>query len=98
MIDVSGLGVGLRVADAALRTVISANAAASPLRQVGVVEQEDGELVRLNAEFADQRWNLRVKPVDIHQRGRETEDAARLAVRPRRTEGLLRQHTGVQQQ
>src|SRR5215471_9006469 len=98
MIDVRGLGVCLRVADAALRAVISPDAAASSLREVSVIEQENGELVRLNAELADERWNLRVKPVDIHQGSREAEDAARLAVSPRRAQGLLRQHARVQQQ
>src|ERR1700750_1762316 len=98
MIDVSGLGVRLRVADAAFRAVISTNAAASALCKVGVIEQEDGELVGLNAELADERWNLRVKPVDVHQGGVEAEDAACLSISPRWAEGLLGQHADIQQQ
>jgi hypothetical protein len=30
------------------------------LCQIGVAEQEDGELIRLNSQFADQGRNLRV--------------------------------------
>ena len=45
MIDIGSFGIGLRITDAAFRAVISTNAAASALREIRVVQQENRELI-----------------------------------------------------
>src|SRR5579871_495432 len=98
MIYVRRFGIRLRIADAAFRAVITPNAALTALREVCVIGQENGELVWRNGEFCDQVRNLGIEPIDVHQGRGETEYRARLSVRPRRAQRLLRQDRGAQKQ
>src|SRR5215471_1495364 len=91
VIDVGCLGLGLGIADTTLRAVVAANAA-SALGEVGVVKQKYRKRIGLDSQPADQRRDLRVKPVDIDLCRGKPERTASLAKRAGRAEALFCQH------
>src|SRR5579872_2868459 len=98
MVHVRGLRVRLRIADAAFRAVIAADAALAALCQVNVVSEEDWKRVGSNPELIDQSRQLRVKPVDVHQSSGEAEWRTGFAIRRRWAQSLLRFHGRTAQQ
>src|SRR5260370_13997123 len=92
MINVSGMGIGLRRADAARRAVVTADATGSVLGEINIVGQENGEGVRLNSEIGDESMELRIEPVDVHQPRVKPEHDAGFTILDGRTQCLFRQY------
>src|SRR5580704_1558189 len=85
--------ISLRIADAAFRAVVAANAALATLREVHIVGKKDREGVRLNlGELSDDALQLRIKPVDVNQPGLESEWGTGRPVARGWAQGLFRQY------
>src|SRR5579872_4297507 len=99
MVYVSGMRIGLWITDAALRTMITTDAAPAVLRKVDVVGKEDGKGVGLNlGKLGDEALYLRIEPIDVHQSSLESEYRSCRPVTRRRAQSLFRQHRRPTQQ
>src|SRR5262249_28728023 len=79
MVHVGGVCIRLRRAYQSGRAVIAANAALTILGEINVVSQENRKGIRGYAQIRNERVELRIEPVNVHESRGESEHRSSLA-------------------